>query len=109
MFNKLVSFFPVTSWGRIDWGSVDNFMEISHEQDLLDAIKRECEVHYNNTVFLLWNYTDAPSICADLNQVLSNIDDVTAVGSETWIFCPESGYVIEYFHEGQVTVGFKKR
>ncbi|MFF2014909.1 hypothetical protein [Paenibacillus sp. NPDC058177] len=109
MFNKLVSFFPVTSWGRIDWGSVDNFMEISREQEILSKIENECGVHYNNTVFLLWNYTDAPSVCADLNQVLSNIDNVTAVGSDTWIFCPESGYVIEYFHEGQVTVGFKKR
>jgi hypothetical protein len=108
MFNKLVSFFPITSWGRINWESVDVFKEIPHRQDILSIIKKECGVHYNAAVFLLWNYTDAPSISADINQVLSNIDDVTAVGSDTWIFCPESGYVIEYFHEGQITIGFKK-
>ncbi|MEK4063789.1 MULTISPECIES: CDI toxin immunity protein [unclassified Paenibacillus] len=107
LFNHLVSWFPVTSWGRINWDNISRRYEISKPQEVISIIKNELNGDFNSKVFLLWNYTDAPSIYTELSQVLNNIDDVTAVGSDTWIFCPSSGYVIEYFHEGQVMLGFK--
>jgi hypothetical protein len=107
LFNDLVSYFPVTAWGRINWDNISKCYEISKPQEAISIIKNEFRGDFNSEVFLLWNYTDAPSVCTELNQVLNNIDDVTAVGSDTWIFCPSSGYVIECFHEGQVMLGFK--
>ncbi|MEK3770861.1 hypothetical protein MKY14_20170 [Paenibacillus sp. FSL R5-0887] len=107
LFSQLVSFFPVTSWGRINWDNISRCYEISKPQEVLSIIENEFSGDFNSKVFLLWNYTDAPSVYTELSQVLNNIDDVTAVGSDTWIFCPSSGYVIEYFHEGQVMLGFK--
>ncbi|BEV38185.1 hypothetical protein BSB_12580 [Bacillus stercoris] len=46
------------------------------------------------------SFLPAPLILTQLNV----IDDVTAVGSDTFMFS-ESGYVIEFFHDGDVTIG----
>ncbi|WP_435868787.1 CDI toxin immunity protein [Bacillus mycoides] len=44
---------------------------------------------------------------ANSNDILRNIDDVTAVGSDTYLFCPNN-FVIEFYHEGEIIIGFGK-
>ncbi|MFH0345226.1 hypothetical protein ACHADS_01450 [Bacillus vallismortis] len=58
----------------------------------------------DKTVILLWAYGDYPAVKTSLDNALNVIDDVTAVGSYTFMFS-ESGYVIEFSHDGDVTIG----
>ncbi len=106
MFETLTTMFPITPWGRIDWESVDKKFKIENTQEIFIKLKIHYGEKINAPIYLLWNYSDAPVVQADLLNVIKVIDDVTAVGSDTWIICPSIGYVIEYFHEGEVTLGF---
>nr|WP_054949293.1 hypothetical protein [Numidum massiliense] len=56
-------------------------------------------------VVLLWNYIDDPAVKTDIVSAVKVIDDVTAVASDTFILSPSTGYVIEFYHEGEVTIG----
>jgi hypothetical protein len=107
LFNQLVFCFPVTSWGRIDWSKIGDYHRITDVSEALIILNSHYGGEFSEEVFLLWNYTDAPGVLTDLKKVLENIDDVTAVGSDTWVYCQYSGYVIEFFHEGEVVLGFK--
>ncbi|OPX03523.1 hypothetical protein RA955_00630 [Geobacillus proteiniphilus] len=59
----------------------------------------------HNDVIVLWNYSCHPGIQTKLERVLNAIDDVAAVGSDAFILCEDGEYVIEIFHDGEVTIG----
>ncbi|WP_420872136.1 CDI toxin immunity protein [Cohnella rhizosphaerae] len=84
-FEKLVETFPVTPWGRIDWGKVSSSIQFTSIVELKEILKNKLK-DFSKEVFLLWNYSDAPVVRCDLFQALNVIDDVTAVGSDTWFF-----------------------
>lgn len=105
LFKHLVKNYPVTLWGRIDWDKIKEKYKIHLPQESLKILNKKYPDHLNNIVFLLWNYSDATCVKTELQRALDCIDDVTAVGSDTWIYCPTE-YVIEFFHEGEVTLGF---
>nr|WP_227495998.1 hypothetical protein [Bacillus mycoides] len=58
-------------------------------------------------VYVLWSTGTVPVLYTNLNNALHNIDDVTAVGSDTYLFCPNN-FVIEFYHEGEIIIGLKK-
>ena len=58
----------------------------------------------DTSVIILWNPSDDPAVKTTLENALTVIDDVTAVGSDTFMYS-ELGYVIEFYHDGEVTVG----
>lgn len=94
--------FPFTSWGRIKWDEVTYHRSIDYAEDI-DEWLVENKID-NKTVIILWAYGDYPAVKTSLDNALNVIDDVTAVGSDTFMFS-ESGYVIEFFHDGDVTIG----
>ncbi|UYX52452.1 hypothetical protein M3Y14_29355 [Bacillus thuringiensis] len=62
----------------------------------------------SNIVYIIWDEASLPIIKTNLHQILQVIDDVTAVSFDTWIYSQDVGYVIEYYHEGEVRIGDKK-
>lgn len=88
---------------RINWDAIVAKKKINDCQEIIQWLTREKISDYR--VILLWNYSDAPAVSTDLRSALRAIDDVTAVGSDTFMFCPSAGYVIEFYHEGEVTIG----
>lgn len=102
-FDFLCKLFPILPWARIDWERVTQKKKIRDLSEIIDWLQT-MGIH-NKHVIVLWNYCGHPGIRTELERVLNAIDDVIAVGSDTFVFCREEGYVIEFFHDGEVTVG----
>ncbi|MPQ25755.1 CDI toxin immunity protein [Bacillus paralicheniformis] len=101
-FNSLSKQFPITSWARIDWEKVKNKKRIEYSDELFKWL--EDNGITDTSVIILWNPSDDPAVKTTLENALAVIDDVTAVGSDTFMYS-ELGYVIEFYHDGEVTVG----
>lgn len=54
-------------------------------------------------VYIIWDNMLLPVIKSKLSIVFENIDDVTAVSFDTWIFSETKKFVIEFYHENEVT------
>lgn len=94
--------FSLTSWGRIKWEEVCCHQSIDYEEEIYDWLAKH---HFKDrNIIILWGYGEQPALKTSLEHALNVIDDVTAVGSDTFMFS-ESGYVIEFFHDGDVTIG----
>ncbi|MBE7106371.1 hypothetical protein FT637_26180 [Bacillus cereus] len=96
--------FPITSWGRVDWSNIQNYGEIYNDHEIKLYLEH-CFGLYSETVYLIWDNARLPVIKTNLHQVLKVIDDVTAVSFDTWIYSPDTGYVIEYHHDGEIRIG----
>lgn len=101
-YELLSNSFPFTSWGRIKWEEVCCHLSIDYEEEIYDWLAKK---HFKDrNIIILWGYGEQPALKTSIEHALNVIDDVTAVGSDTFMFS-ESGYVIEFFHDGDVTIG----
>ncbi|ASB94158.1 hypothetical protein [Bacillus subtilis] len=101
-YELLSNSFPFTSWGQIKWKEVCCHQSIVYEDEIYDWLAKH---HFKDrNIIILWGYGEQPALKTSLEHALNVIDDVTAVGSDTFMFS-ESGYVIEFFHDGDVTIG----
>ncbi|MFB5268843.1 hypothetical protein ACE41H_18940 [Paenibacillus enshidis] len=107
LFHLFVEAYPVTSWGRVDWKLIREQYSIASVEEAIEILDSKLDESINQQVRLLWNYSDAPSVRVSLKQVVDHIDDVTAVGSDTWLIGPNFSFVIEIFHEGGIKLGFR--
>ncbi len=103
LYNLMAESFPMTSWGRIDWGRVERKQRLQYS-NLLSKIG---DVDLNEEVYIIWDEVTLPAVKTNLKKALLVIDDVTAVSFDTWIFCPEVKIVIEFYHESDIHIGWK--
>lgn len=107
IFKELTKLFPMTSWGRINWEKVEKKVKITQTDSITRHLMMNDE-SYDKTVILLWDEATLPGVKTNLDEVIAVIDDVTAVSFDTWIFSPNSNYLIEFYHEKEVILGFCK-
>ncbi len=106
LFHQFMQLFQFTSWGRIDWTQVEQKIVIDAASDVLPLfMERRKELH--DAVFIVWDEVTKPAVESKLINVITYIDAITIVSFDTWIFCPKEKYVIEFYHEGEITIGFK--
>ncbi|MCW9134405.1 hypothetical protein OF830_26875 [Bacillus paramycoides] len=105
--NSFENSFPITTWARIDWDKIQNYLDIYHIDEIEPYLYNRYSLH-SNIVYIIWNEASLPIIKTNLHQILQVIDDVTAVSFDTWIYSQDVGYVIEYYHEGEVRIGDMK-
>ena len=106
VFSIFEDMFPITSWARIDWEKINEKVNLVSSNELVLSLnnyfnKKELESH----TYILWDEGSLPAMEAKLEQIIKVIDDVTSVSFDTWIFSLEFGYVIEFYHEGDITIG----
>lgn len=102
---RLVMSFPFTNWGRIDWNSVERKI-IIHD---IDEIRQLVEFKHENELFIIWDELNLPVIESTLEKILKHIDDVEAVGFNTWIVNMEMNKIIEIHHDREITIGIHYR
>lgn len=93
--NKLV----FTPW-RIDWKEGEKIRNIKHIQ-FESELKSFCS---KDNYYIIWG-KGLPIIRCDLNSIIRHLDDIRAVDADTWLFSTDYNEVIEFFHEGIITVG----
>jgi hypothetical protein len=105
-YSKMVSEnFPIQLNGGIDWRRVNKKYEVSSYDEIITYLKNILG-EFDETVYILWDGAHLPTIKANITKVIEKIDDVTAVGFDTWVISPSNRYVIEFYHEGEITIGF---
>ncbi|WJE55913.1 hypothetical protein QRE66_29555 (plasmid) [Bacillus cereus] len=107
LLNSFENSYPITTWARIDWDKIQNYRDIYNINEIEPYLYNRYNLH-SNIVYIIWDEASLPIIKTNLYQILQVIDDVTAVSFDTWIYSPDVGYVIEYYHEGEVRIGDMK-
>jgi hypothetical protein len=106
IFSAFENTFPITKWARIDWDKIDEKIKFDSSRDILPYLRdRFSPEDLDKHPYILWDDASLPTIKVKLEQILNAIDDVTAVSFDTWIFSPELRYAIEFYHEGEITIG----
>ncbi|AYB38274.1 MULTISPECIES: CDI toxin immunity protein [Brevibacillus] len=95
--NNFYSLVPLTNWGRIDWDKFDSKIEITQVEDILNLCNE-------SNFYIIWSVND-PILKSNINDILNKIDDVTAVSFDTWLLSEDKKIIIEFYHEGEVTLG----
>tara|TARA_Y100000782_G_scaffold81287_1_gene87944 strand:- start:2362 stop:2781 length:420 start_codon:yes stop_codon:yes gene_type:complete len=100
LFDLFQRKFKFTKYGKIDWTS------IYHTEVVNESIIQE--FFDSKYCYIMWDELSLPVIKAPLLNTLSEIDEVTAVSFDTWILSTNQNSVIEYYHEGTITLGTNK-
>ena len=101
--------FPIAFWNRIDWenGSV-NRVEI-HDQDIksISSILISKGFDTSTSIYIFWGSGSHPCVKTILtNELLSNIEEIVWLGTDLYIYCPTQKFVIEFFHDDTVNIGW---
>ena len=101
--------FPIAFWNRIDWknGRV-NRVEIN-EQEIknVSSILFSKGFDISTPIYIFWGYDSHPCIKTKLTiELLSNIKEIVWLGNDLYIYCPTQKYVIEFFHDDTVNIGW---
>ncbi len=96
--------YPFVWWGRIDWNAMAKKYPIVLLSDIAVALKQENKTG-GEPIYIIWSHGDDPIIETNLEEVLRNLDDIDAVSPDKWLYCPTEGWVLEIFHDGDITLG----
>lgn len=97
--------FPLI-WGRIDWNKIKEKKIISSIEDIIPVLKQENK-NPLSPVYIIGSDPTIPVLESKLDKILEFFDDVEAMSPNTWIYCPTDGWVVEVYHEGEITIGFE--
>lgn len=106
VYLDMIKEFPMTNWGRINWESIvdkrsavgiDECKNILSELEILDS-----------DIYIIWDEITLPSLLVPMKNVLTNIYDVLAVSSNTWLYVNDKKIVVEFYHENEISIGLKR-
>lgn len=89
---------PFTNWGRVDWSIIKNKKEIKSIEEL-------SEINNDKEFYIIWSDTDLPIIKSKAGAIFNNLDDVIAVSFDTWLFSIDKKLTVEFYHDGDITIG----
>lgn len=100
LFDEFQNDFPFTSFGRIDWDKIKKKQTVSNLKSVFNEFDTE-------DCFIFWDEESLPVIKSEVRQVIKFLDDVLAVSFDTWILSSSHTRVVEFYHEGQITIGYR--
>lgn len=95
--NQILSNLHLTFYGKVDFSKYAD----SHEVDLDEIRLLSGEREY----YVVWSDCTIPIIKCNIIEILNNIDDVLAVSFDTWLISIDMKQIIEFYHEGDITLG----
>lgn len=95
LFQQLI---PFTQWSRIDWSKINKYKAI-HD------LKEVSDLFYQEDVEVYWGYGNFPVLKTKFDNIMEAFEDLVAVSPDTFLYVPQK-YVIEVYHEGEITLGF---
>jgi hypothetical protein len=101
--NKL----PQTNWGTIDWDKVSRTEQypVEGETDGAELVKRivSSRIAPDSDVVVFWANLVVPTLYLPVRIAVEVMEEVLAVSHDVWLYFSSENFLIEYFHEGQVT------
>ncbi|AKA70178.1 hypothetical protein [Clostridium scatologenes] len=92
--------FLFTVNGRMDWSNVNTKKSIKKLSDINDLVDTSV------LFYVMWDEEKLPCLECQLKDIITFIDDVTSVSFDTWLVSSDYNIIIEFYHEGEITVGF---
>jgi hypothetical protein len=97
--------FPITKYARIDWNIINQKWSVDDMNSLRSVFDLIGIDYDKDSFYTIWDDNSLPIIRTEIKNVLENLDDATAVSFDTWLYNPEKKVVIEFFHDGETTLG----
>jgi len=107
IYHNLQKSYPITSWGRIDWEQIRSKVIIEKITEI-DTQINQVLGEVGEEVYILWSTGSQPVLKSQLSTVIKAIDDVLAVGADSFVFSP-SRFIIEFHHDGEIIIGFENQ
>lgn len=104
ILNDFENKFKFTNWGRIDWNKIMAKVQVDYATEIKPKLMNNTSKDSIN-VYIIWDEINLPILKSDLSTIIDVIDDVTAVSFDTWLFLPNEGVTIEFYHDGEITIG----
>ena len=98
IFNEFSNYLRFTFYGRIDWQTYSNKQKLFDVNDILSFLDKD------NVCLLLYNEVSLPVIETIVEDLIICIDDVLAVSFDTWVWIKKKNIIIEFFHDGEITL-----
>ncbi|MEH7308061.1 CDI toxin immunity protein [Neobacillus drentensis] len=101
--------FPIAFWNRIEWTnkSVKHQAVNSGEISSIPLILNKKGFSTSSPIYVFWGMGNYPCIRTTLEAVLlEKFDEIIWVGSDMDYYCPIQKYVIEFFHDGSINIGW---
>ena len=99
---------PQTSWGTIDWTGISSIEQHPARTEVEAAhLFAQLVVRYveaDSEVVLLWGNLVVPSVALPARVAAANAEEVLATSHDVWLFAVDERILVEYFHEGRLTV-----
>lgn len=93
---QILSNLNLTFYGKLD---VSQYGE-PHKASLNELHLLPGEKEY----YIIWTDAEIPIIKSSIDDILENIYDVLAVSFDTWLISVDMKDIIEFYHEGAVTI-----
>lgn len=108
LYSDLQKEFPFLWWGRIDWENFKDKLHVKNSEDIIYNLKMRFQTE-DYTIYALWGYSsgNSPVIKTDLRNAIIHIGNINSVGGDQWLYCPSHKFVIEFYHEGDIIIGFQ--
>jgi hypothetical protein len=99
---------PQTSWGAIDWNDISP-VEQRTTRTVVEAAELFAQlvlryVNPDSEVVLFWGNLVVPSVALPARVAAENAEEVLATSHDVWLFAIDERVLLEYFHEGRLTV-----
>ncbi|TXC92746.1 hypothetical protein FS935_00635 [Metabacillus litoralis] len=89
---------PFTKWSRIDWSKINKYKTIHNLKEVTDIL-------YQENIEVYWSYGNSPVLKTKFVNIIGAFEELVAVSSDTFLYVPKK-YVIEVYHEGEITLGY---
>lgn len=96
LIDQILSNLNLTFYGKVDFSKYAD----SHEVSLNEIHMLSGEKEY----YVIWTDVEIPIIKCNIDDILDNIDDVLAVSFDTWLISVDMKRLIEFYHEGDITL-----
>lgn len=107
ILNKFDKDYPLTFWGRINWDEVEKKVQTFSVEEISKILKENNKI-FSSVVYIIGSDPKIPILECKLDKILEFFDDVTAVSPNTWLYNPSARWVIEVYHDGEITIGFRE-
>ncbi|MCA0755645.1 hypothetical protein KP806_11320 [Paenibacillus sp. N4] len=104
VYDLLQNLYPFTSWSSIDWEKVRFKRVVDDVAEMEHFLNKQYGQVNAEDVFVIWSYGDFPVVQTRLHKIVDSLEDVLAVSSDTYVLFP-SKFVVEFHHEGKITIG----
>lgn len=99
---------PQTSWGTIDWNSINVREQHAVSDDVEGAaLLRQLVLRYaeaDSETIIFWGNLVVPSLALAVSIVAELTNEILATSHDVWLFAVKEQIILEYFHEGRLTV-----